>query len=379
MALTDLSLEELERYRPSVAEPAGFDAFWAETVAAARAAAAVPAEFRRLPDSPLVTVDAFDVRFPGWAGQPVAAWLLLPRGATGPLPAVVSYLGYGGGRGAHTEHLLWSAAGYAHLVVDSRGQGHDTPDPDPAPAPQLPTGFMTRGVTDPEHYYYRRLIADCVRAVDALRAHPAVDPARIVVAGGSQGGGLSLAVAGLARLAELPVAAALVDVPFLCHFRRGAERAADGPYTELARYLGHGYPRRGDPASVFATLNHFDGLHFAARAGAPALFSVALMDPICPPSTVYAAYHRYAGAKDLTVWEFADHGGGRGAQAVAQLRWLAERGLGGDAPATSAVPVGSGAAAESDAPAEPGVPQPPAPPVPAPLTGRDGPARPTAR
>ncbi|MFD7454374.1 acetylxylan esterase, partial [Kitasatospora sp. NPDC059827] len=48
--------------------------------------------------------------------------------AEGPLPVVVTYMGYSGGRGLPTEHLFWSAAGCAQLVVDSRGQGHDTPD-----------------------------------------------------------------------------------------------------------------------------------------------------------------------------------------------------------------------------------------------------------
>ena len=41
----------------------------------------------------------------------------------------------------------------------------------------------------------------------------------------------------------------------------------------------------------------FDGVDFAKRASVPALFSVALMDQVCPPSTVYAAYHGRAQAQ----------------------------------------------------------------------------------
>ncbi|MGK5498069.1 acetylxylan esterase [Streptomyces sp. URMC 125] len=74
-------------------------------------------------------------------------------------------------------------------------------------------------------------------------------------------------------------------------------------------------------------MNHFGGVHFAARATAPALFSVGPVDPVCPPSTVYAAYHRYAGDRDIRVWRHADHGGGYGAQAREQPRRLHERGL----------------------------------------------------
>ncbi|MDK1476814.1 acetylxylan esterase [Streptomyces sp. 549] len=323
MPLMDMPLEQLREYRPEIAEPADFDEFWGGTLAAARQAGD-PAEYRPV-ETRLRSTEVYDVRFPGWDGQPVAGWLLLPRGASGPLPAVVSYIGYSGGRGLPVEHLMWAAAGYAELVVDSRGQGHVTPDPDPVPSPQYVRGFMTRGIEDPADHYYRRLMTDCVRAVDALRAHPAVDADRIVVSGASQGGGLALATAGLCGDA---VAAALVDVPFLCHFRRGADTAGAGPYPELVQYLG--YHQRVAPERVFGTLNYFDGLHFAPRATAPALFSVGLMDPVCPPSTVFAAYNRYAAAdREMAVWEFGDHAGGLASQSERQLHWLAARGLGG--------------------------------------------------
>ncbi|RMI44139.1 acetylxylan esterase [Streptomyces triticirhizae] len=324
MALTDLSLDELRRYDSGVERPADFTAFWSATLDQARAAGeGREVEYRPVTDVRLASVDIFDVRFPGWDGQPVAAWLLLPRNAPGPLPAVVGFQGYGGGRGLPVDQLLWSAAGYAHLVVDSRGQGHDTPDPDPVSTAQWFGGFMTRGIGSREEYYYRRLMTDCVRAVEALREHPAVDPARVVVAGGSQGGGLALSTAGLLGDA---VAAALVDVPFLCDYRRGADLAGRGPYSELVAYLGQ--HQRVEPARVFDVLAYFDGQHFAPDATAPTLFSVALMDPVCPPSTVYAAYNRYAGEKDITVWEFGDHGGGLSTQSVRQLEWLARHGLG---------------------------------------------------
>jgi cephalosporin-C deacetylase len=320
--LTDLPLEALRDYRPQTAEPDGFDDFWRQTLDEARGHDRAP-RLTPVTDTRLTTVDVQDVRFPGWHGEPVAGWLLTPRGAREPLPLVVQYLGYSGGRGLPTERLLFSAAGYAHLVVDSRGQGHDTPDRGEGDGAQWVEGLMTRGIEDPRHHYYRRLITDCVRAVDAGRALPGVDPDRVVLTGTSQGGGLTLAVAALAREA---VAAALVDVPFLCHYRRAAQIAAAGPYVELVDYLRLHRPDGVEQA--FATLAHFDGVHFAARATAPALFSVGLMDPVCPPSTVYAAYHSYAGQdKQMRVWEFGDHGGGYASQAREQLDWLTDRGL----------------------------------------------------
>jgi cephalosporin-C deacetylase len=269
----------------------------------------------------LTTVDVYDVTFSGFGGHPVKGWLRLPAGASEPLPVVVEFIGYGGGRGLPHEWLTWSAAGYAHLVMDTRGQGSngylvgDTPDPDPLGLPQTP-GFMTRGLTDPAAYYYRRVFTDAVRAVDTARAHPRVDPARVVLGGTSQGGGISLAVAGLVD----GLAAVLPNVPFLCHYRRATEITDALPYHELVTYLK---THRGDVEQAFRTLSYFDGVNFASRATAPTLFSVALMDAVCPPSTVFAAYNHYAAeSKEITVWPYNGHEGGAGFQFPRQADML---------------------------------------------------------
>jgi len=54
------------------------------------------------------------------------------------------------------------------------------------------------------------------------------------------------------------------------------------------------------------------------------MFSVALMDTTCPPSTVYAAYHHYAGPTQLEVYPFNGHEGGESFHASARLRFLGE-------------------------------------------------------
>lgn len=317
----DLPLDQLQTYLPARVEPPDFDSFWAQTLAEARR---FPLEARFTPiETGLTLVDAFDVTFNGYAGQPIKGWLLLPRQRSAPLPCVVEYIGYGGGRGHPLDWLLWANAGYAHLVMDTRGQGSawragDTPDPEPDGAnPQLP-GFMTRGVLKPQTYYYRRVFADAVRAVETARAHPAVDPRRVAVTGGSQGGGMALAVAGLVP----DLAASLPDVPFLCHYRRATAMVDSDPYGEIARYCKI---HRGQIETVFNTLSYFDGLNFAARAQCPTLFSVGLMDEICPPSTVFAAYNHYAGPKRITVWQYNHHEGGETFQAIEKVKFLAAR------------------------------------------------------
>ena len=318
MAYFDLPLDQLRTYRPERVEPLDFDDFWQETLSDARQ---YPLDARFVPyDAQFETLDVFDVTYHGFGGKPIKGWFLLPKGAAGKLPCVVEYIGYGGGRGLPINWLTWPTAGYAHFVMDTRGQGSgwmpgDTPDWEfDGLSPQYP-GFMTRGILSPHTYYYRRVFTDAVRAVEAARSHPSVDAQRIAITGGSQGGGITLAVAGL----EPGVQAALPDVPFLCHYKRATTLVDSFPYAEIANYCK---THRDKIDAVFSTLSYFDGMNFAPRAQARALFSTALMDNTCPPSTVFAAYNHYAGQKDIRVYEYNQHEGGGIFQAVEKIRFL---------------------------------------------------------
>src|SRR4030065_423844 len=136
MAFFDLPQEQLKNYRPERYEPADFDSFWQSTLTEARVYP-LNAQFEPV-DYGLKAQEAFDVTFAGFGGQPIKGWLLLPRQRSGRLPCIVEYIGYGGGRGFPTDWLLWTSVGYAHLIMDTRGQGSawlkgDTADAEPTP------------------------------------------------------------------------------------------------------------------------------------------------------------------------------------------------------------------------------------------------------
>ncbi|WNM24743.1 acetylxylan esterase [Demequina capsici] len=325
MALYDLPLEQLEAYRPEIAEPDDFDAFWSTTLAQSRSAARAPVAVPV--DTGLARVKVHDVSFSGYGGEPIKAWLSAPAEAAGPLPVVVQFQGYGGGRGLPVEHTLWPSVGVAHLMVDTRGQGAagwgsvgDTPDPHGSGPAH--SGFLTRGILDPHEHYYVRAMTDAALAIDAAAALPGVEASRIIVAGASQGGALAIAAVGLH---DAPIAL-MADVAFLCHIRRAVDLVDGDPYDEVRSYLA---AHRDRVEQVFHTLSYVDAANHARRGRARALWSVALRDTTCPPSTTYAAFHRYGELggepdKRIEVYPYNNHEGGGAFQIKKQLEFVTE-------------------------------------------------------
>jgi len=115
--------------------------------------------------------------------------------------------------------------------------------------------------------------------------------------------------------------AVMPDVPFLCHFYRAVTITDEDPYHEIANYLK---VHRDKAEAVFKTLSYFDGMNFAVRASAPALFSTGLMDVTCPPSTVFAAFNHYAGEKEIRTYTFNLHDGGGTHHDLEKLRFLSK-------------------------------------------------------
>jgi cephalosporin-C deacetylase len=316
--LYDLPLEELRLYKPERFEPKDFDVFWDRSIDDAQSFD-LNAQFTKA-DYNLDLLETYEVTFCGYAGQPVKGWFIHPKNANKPLPTVVQFVGYGGGRGFPIDWLLFPSAGFATFVMDTRGQGSswmrgDTPDNYALDAGPHYPGFMTQGILSPETYYYHRVYIDAFRAIEAARSHPMVDVSRVFCSGASQGGGISIAMAGLVS----GLSGIMPDVPFLCNFKRAVTLTDERPYNEISHFLK---THRDKVDVVFNTLSYFDGMNFAVRANTPALFSVGLMDVTCPPSTVFSAFNYYAGNKEIKVYEFNLHEGGESYQDLEKLKFL---------------------------------------------------------
>lgn len=334
MPLFDLPLAQLRSYTSDVTMPEDLREFWDATIGDARA---YPLNARFEPvENYLSVIDTFDVTFAGYGGEPIKGWLHLPaiRDSGSRLPVVVHYVGYSGGRGLANQETGWAQAGYAHFIMDTRGQGYgfavgETADPHPSAGGVGYAGFMTRGVGSREDYYYRRVYTDAFRAVEAAQSHPEVDAARVVLAGGSQGGGIVVAVSGLVAGRLDGVVAALPDVPFLQDFPRAIDIAPRGPYPEIAAFLAR---HRDRYEQVLDVLRYFDGVNLGRWATAPALYSAAQSDDICPPSTVFASFNAYGSGtsdasrpgptKEMEVYRFNNHEGGQEHHWIKQVLFL---------------------------------------------------------
>ena len=279
-------------YRPEsiqspLTRPPDFRVYWQKAKADL---AAIPPDFSVQPNPEYTTTQrvVYTVEMRSLDNALIRGYYVVPRSG-GPFPAVLRLPGY-------YEHLVpkpeWE--GFAVLYLNIRGHGNSRDDV-PADAP-----LIARNIADKDRYFYRGAYLDCLRAVDFLCSRPEVDTARVAVAGGSQGGALSIATAALDKRIKY----CLPDMPFLSDFRQYF-RIASFPVNNLAEY------QKRHPeltwAQMHATLDYVDVKNLAPWVHCPVLLSVGLRDTICPPAINLSAYNQLHVPKELRVYPGSGH------------------------------------------------------------------------
>lgn len=297
MPSIDMPLEQCRQYRPALNREADFDAFWNETREQSRQQP-LRAEFTPV-DIPARGVQSYAVRYDGFEGGRIAGWYVRPAGS-GKFPGIVMYHGYSGRGTRPLDMLQYVYQGFAVMSMDCRGQNGESEDAKVYPAGHY-SGWMTLGVRSPRDYYYRYVYMDAVRALELLAGREEVDETRLGVTGGSQGGGITIAVA---ALAADRVKLAMPDIPFLCDFRRSVQITPEGPYPEIAKFL------KSQPHLVeqtYRTLSYCDGLNLAPWIKARTLMSLGLWDNVCAPSTIFGTYNHIPAEKRIEIFPYAAH------------------------------------------------------------------------
>ncbi len=292
---------------PPIQRPEDFNDYWSSMLTELNASPIeVSVEESALANTPKIpgnsgtVTDAVSVSrlsFASLGGKRPVGWLFKPsqRRPEGALLFLPGYSTACGSELIHTVLAQVAHSGYAVLAVDPRGQGAARNQ-----HPPLPDGKILTGLLDPISFIYRGIVADCVRAAEALTHLTGFE--RIGVLGHSQGGGLALITA---SLAPERVGAVGCMIPFLTHFAWSLRhRPSTGPYREVYDFVAEHPQSR---AAVERSLGYLDTLHHAPRVQAPILVSVGLKDTTCQPPTVYALFERLQNTRSLLVLPDVGH------------------------------------------------------------------------
>ncbi|MCX7591178.1 MAG: acetylxylan esterase [Kiritimatiellae bacterium] len=318
--LFDMPLEKLRTYQGRNPCPADFDQFWERSLQEMRNVSPEvelrPARFQ----TPFA--ECLDMYFTGVGGARVHAKLLRPRKTEKPGPAVIFFHGYSGNSGDWSDKLGYVAMGFTVAALDCRGQGGQSEDVGGVVGNTL-RGHIIRGLDGPpEKMLFRHIYLDTAQLAGLVMNLPQVDPDRVGVTGGSQGGGLALACAAL----EPRIRRCAATFPFLCDFKRVWELdLAKDAYEELRLYFRWFDPNHEREEEIFTKLGYVDVQFLCPRIRADVLMTVGLMDQICPPSTQFAAYNKIRSKKSLAIYPDFGHEGLPGSsdrifQFLAELR-----------------------------------------------------------
>ncbi len=316
MGYVEEKRKELERYLPELTRNEDFYDFWEKTI---KDAGAVPlnAERSLVQDYPISAVRVYDIEYNGMDETKIHGWLIVPSFlGKEKYPCLIHYHGFSGSRGNPANYMHFAMMGMAVLAIDCRDQGGKTGN-----AAHYSHGFSasvaSKGVHNKYEYYYRYVYMDCLKALDFACAQADIDADRIVIDGGSQGGGLGMAVVALDGRAKF----AMVDVPSNSNLAARVEgcHGAFGSVTEFLRR----HPEQTD--AVMDNLSYFDTMNMAERIQCPVLASVALKDETCPPQMYYATYNRIQSEKEIVIYPFNGHEGGGSNQLEVKLDRLRRR------------------------------------------------------
>ena len=302
----DKPLKELYEYNGMNPRPADFDAYWDKGLAEMNAVD--PKVKIKAADFKTSFADCFDMTFTGVRNARIYAKLVKPKGARkgSDCPALLLFHGYSGSSGDWSGLLHYAAEGFVVAALDCRGQGGLSEDTGGVIGNTL-EGHIVRGLDgNPDDMLLRHIMLDTAQLAGIVISMDEVNPERVMAAGGSQGGGLTLACAAL----EPRIMRLAPCFPFLCDYLRVWDMdLAKAAYDELVFYFRRFDPRHLRRDEIFTKLGYVDVQHLAPRIKGETLMACGLMDDVCPPSTQFAAYNKITAKKDVVIYPDFGHEG----------------------------------------------------------------------
>lgn len=278
-----------EKIQPTQTEPADFDAFWAKHLAEL-SAIPIRAVKTRVPEACTAEVDVFNVSYQTWGHNGAVNrfyGVLTEPAKPGRYPAVLKVPG--AGVRAYRGDVDLAATGLIVFEIGIHGIPVNLPD---VLYENLRSGALRNypvyNLDDPLQYYYLRVYLACVRANDLLTTHEKWDGRNLVVAGGSQGGQLTIVASAL----DPRVTGSVANYPAYCDVT-GYLHGRAGGWPHLLVNPAH------QTEAKIRTTGYYDVVNFARRLRAPGSYAWGYNDETCPVTSLFAAYNVITAPKEL--------------------------------------------------------------------------------
>ncbi len=272
--------------------PADFDSFWQNTKADL---AAVKPDFKMTeqPGQETENRKVYLVEMRSLDNITIRGWLTIPKSSL-KSKKFTTFLALPGYQ-VDLKPMLGQDDDIAIFSLNVRGQGNSR---DVIHPKRL--DYISLNVEDKNKYVLRGAIMDCIRAIDFIYSRPELDPKRIEISGGSMGGFLAAAVAGLDNRAQLISS----QNPILSDIRNLTDQE-DWPMYDLRKYAGEKGVKFD---KVLNNLDYFDIKNFAQNIQTPILLGIGLLDHLAPPNNEYAFYNRIPRKyRDIMVFKDLGH------------------------------------------------------------------------
>ena len=253
--------------------------------------------------------DVYQINYNTTGGHRLFAWLSVPKGGNGPLPALLRMPDY-----ASVHDIIYTSLRHRAVVMNATHRGQRNSDE--SYRASYP-GLLTDGIADGESWTLLGAYADALRGLDALLAQDRAEIGAVALWGAGLGASLSLALA--ARRSRIGAVAA--DTPLPLGHPSALEPGLGYPLGEIGDFL-HAHPDRRD--DVERTLALLDPMGDAAKASAPVLLNAGRFDRGTCPLSFAEELAKSLPNCDLRLYDGAAEGGGH-EHAIARAAWLAER------------------------------------------------------